>query len=320
MVHNVELCSPNDIDLIIIIISSSSHFLERQSIRETWGSMSRMMNIRSQRLFVVGYRYGNSMFQELSNEAQYEHDLLYLSVNDDSVTLKELHAYKWLEKYCPNVAFTFKTNDNLFVNSFLLHDLIRELKTNPDQFQNRYLYNNSLESLFIAHNDPGASKFLFGWPQYPVKPERNKARAYYVSYEEYPEDSYPLFCSSLCFFFFTDKFYKEFCFLLLAFGYLMDSKTRNLLTKEGFKDKSPFGISDVFIAGMLPARLTFNCDRLPFTYYQGTTDECINIIKTQNLPSSMSPLLVCSTNRHFGRNTLSDYYKIWSLIKHVYYI
>jgi hypothetical protein len=100
----------------------------------------------------------------------------------------------------------------------------------------------------------------------------------------------------------------------------MDSKTRNLLTKEGFKDKSPFGISDVFIAGMLPARLTFKCGQLPFTYRQGTTDECINIIKTQNLPSSISPLLVCSTNRHFGENTFSDYYKIWSLIKHVYYI
>ncbi len=201
MVHNVELCSPNDIDLIIIIISSDSHFLERQSIRETWGSMSRMMNIRSQRLFVVGYRYGNSMFQELSNEAQYEHDLLYLTVNDDSMTLKELYAYKWLEKYCPNVTYTFKTNDDLFVNSFLLHDLIRELKTNPDQLQNRYLYNNSLESLFIAHNDPAANKFLFGSPLYPAKPIRNKASVHYVSYEEYPEDSYPRFCSSLCFLF-----------------------------------------------------------------------------------------------------------------------
>ncbi|CAF5148507.1 unnamed protein product, partial [Rotaria magnacalcarata] len=85
MEHNIELCSSNDIDLIIIIISSSSHFLERQSIRETWGSMPNLMNIRSQCLFVVGYQDGNSMFEELLNEAKRKHDLLYLTVDDDSV-------------------------------------------------------------------------------------------------------------------------------------------------------------------------------------------------------------------------------------------
>ena len=40
ILQNKQLCSANKIDLVIVIISSVSHFLERQSIRETWGSLS----------------------------------------------------------------------------------------------------------------------------------------------------------------------------------------------------------------------------------------------------------------------------------------
>lgn len=197
MKHNVQLCSSKDIDLIIIIISAGSHFLERQSIRETWTSMPHAFGVHAQRLFVVGYKYGNNLFNDLSNESQNEGDLLFLTVDDNSMTLKELYAYRWLEKYCPNVTFTFKTEDDLFVNSFLLHEIVRELNTKPDQFQNRYLYNSTLESLFLAHINPDAHTFLFGWAFQPGKPERNATMGpYYVSYKEYPKELYPRYCSS----------------------------------------------------------------------------------------------------------------------------
>lgn len=198
MVHNAQLCSHENIDVLIVIISSGSHFLERQAIRETWGSMPRVMNVRSQRLFVVGYQFRSAHYKNILNEAQNEQDLLYLTVDDNSMTLKELHAYRWLDKYCPNVTFTFKTEDDLFLNPFLLHELIRELKSQPDRFQSRYLYNSSLDSLFLAHLNPDAHTFLFGWAYQPGKPERNKNMGpYYVSYEEYSKDLYPRYCSSL---------------------------------------------------------------------------------------------------------------------------
>jgi len=196
MIQNVQLCSLDEVDLLIIIISSGSHFLERQSIRETWASMPDIFNVHSQRLFVVGYHYGSNLYKDLSNEARHEQDLLYLTVDDNSMTLKELYAYRWLEKYCPNVTYTFKTEDDLFINSFLLHEIVRELETKPDQFQNRYLYGSSLDSLFLAHMNPDAHTFLFGWAFQPGKPERNASVApYYVSYNEYPNETYPRYCS-----------------------------------------------------------------------------------------------------------------------------
>jgi Galactosyltransferase len=196
IIQNLQLCSLDQVDLLLVIISSGSHFLERQSIRETWGSISDVFNVHSQRLFIVGYQYGANLYKDLANEAQHEQDLLYLPVEDDSMTLKELQAYRWLEKVCSNVTFTFKTEDDLFVNTYLLHEIIRELKTNSDQFQGRYLYNSSLDSLFLAHINPDAQTFLFGWAFQPGKPERNTSMTpYYVSYQEYDKEFYPRYCS-----------------------------------------------------------------------------------------------------------------------------
>jgi len=110
-------------------------------------------------------------------------------------------------------------------------------------------------------------------------------------------------------------------FFSSGFGYLMDSKTRKLLVTEGFKDKNPFRLSDIFVTGILPERLNFICDLLPFTYNQGTTEQCINIIKQYNrkdVQTYTPPLIVCSTGRHISQNTFSDYYRIWTALKYVY--
>lgn len=107
----------------------------------------------------------------------------------------------------------------------------------------------------------------------------------------------------------------------LGFGYLMDSKTRRLLVSEGFKDPRPFRFSDIFITGILPERQNFVCDVLPFTYNQGTTEQCMDVIKRSNkkeVSGTQPPLIVCSTGRHIAQNTFSDYYRIWTVLKYVY--
>ncbi|CAF0827099.1 unnamed protein product [Rotaria sordida] len=302
IIDNEHICLSDEIDLIYLIISSSSHFLERQTIRETWGSMSNIFGVHSQRIFIIGYRLGGNFYKDLSNEATHEQDLLYLTIDDNSVTLKELHAYRWLEQYCSNVKYIFKTEDDLFINSLLIHELIRELKTDSNNIENRYLYNISLNSLFLAQTSSDANKFLFGWAFQPGRPERNlTVSQYYVSYKEYPKELYPRYCS--------------------GFGYLMNSKTRDVLTIEGFKIKDPFRLPDIFITGVLPENLNFQCEILPFTFHQGTIDECIRLIRTSitinPLPPN-PPVIICSTGRHIGQNSFSDYHRMWTTLKHIY--
>ena len=196
LLDNHKLCSSRSIDLIVIIISMDSHFLERQAIRETWRSVNNIHHVISKHLFVLGYHEDGGFYGDILNEAQHHDDILYLTVDDGDATSKELQAYRWLSDNCGNATYTFKTEDDLFVNTFLLHELIHELNTETYRYQNRHLYNNSLDNLFLAHINPDAHTFLFGWAFQPGKPERNKKMApYYVSFDEYPKDQYPRYCS-----------------------------------------------------------------------------------------------------------------------------
>lgn len=194
--ENTQICSLDAVDLIWIIVSSSSHFHERQAIRETWASMPDLFSVHSQRLFVVGYHAGERFYQNLIDEARYEQDLLYLTTDDRSVTLKELHAYRWAEQHCGYVQYTFKVEDDLFVNSLLVHELIRELNTKQGDSKNLRLYNIQLDVLFRARLNSETKRFLFGWAFQPAQPERNNtASPYYVTQKEYSKPLYPQYCS-----------------------------------------------------------------------------------------------------------------------------
>ncbi|CAF0754719.1 unnamed protein product [Didymodactylos carnosus] len=298
IIENVNLCSKvlYRIDLLIVIISVDNHFLDRQSIRETFGAVADStltMNVHSQRLFVIGYGI-ESISEEISNEAASEEDLLYLSIDDKSATLKELYAYQWLSKHCPNVTYTFKTEDDLFINTLLLQELIRELKTEPQNFQGRFLHNVSIDNMLLTRL--GSQTFLYGWAFQPGKPVRNETvKLFYVDWKEYPFELYPRYCS--------------------GFGYLMDDKTRDLLVNEGLKQKQPFRFADIYLTGMIPEKLNFVCDILPFGYYQGTNEICQKmLIDIHKIP----PLLVCSTGRHVEQNVFTDYYRSWNILKQIY--
>ena len=196
IIENVNLCKLDRVDILIVIMSASSHFMERQSIRETWGSLTDLFEIQSQRLFIIGYQPQGNFYSDLTKETKHESDLLYLTTDDHANTWKELHAYQWIDKYCPRVKYVFKTEDDLFVNSLLLHELVRELNNPPKTNQSRSLYNAPLDSLFQTKKPPNLDKFLFGWAYAPGQPERNNtASPYYVSRKEYSKETYPRYCS-----------------------------------------------------------------------------------------------------------------------------
>lgn len=102
----------------------------------------------------------------------------------------------------------------------------------------------------------------------------------------------------------------------------MHSHTRNLLTAEALKEKNPLRFSDIFVTGILPERLQFACDILPFTYLQDTVDECLKSISLSSMkdppPHSPAPVIVCSTSRHTDGTDFTDYHKIWSTLRQLY--
>ncbi|CAF1675547.1 unnamed protein product, partial [Adineta ricciae] len=192
--------------------------------------------------------------------------------------------------------------DDLFVNVLLLHEIIRELKTDPDDVYNRYLYNSQIDSLFLARSANNGKQFLFGLAYQAGKPERNLTHSpYFVSREEYAPDLYPGYCS--------------------GFGYLMTSATKSVLLAEAVKDQQPLRFADIFITGIVPQRLNFFCQLIPFGFYQGSVDTCAGLIKNTtmlNPPPGIASLLTCSTGRHVGQHAFADYYRLWTELKLMY--
>ena len=101
----------------------------------------------------------------------------------------------------------------------------------------------------------------------------------------------------------------------------MNDNTRRSLITESLKDNRPFRLADIYITGILPERLKFVCEILPFTYHQGSANNCIELIKKNNKynPTETSPpLLTCSTGRHTGQATYTDYHQIWTELRQIY--
>ena len=323
--ENQQICALDTVDLLIIIISSTLNFHQRQAIRETWASMPDLFTIHAQRLFIIGYQTGHNFEHELMQEAIQERDLLYLTIDDRLATLKEIYAYLWLKNHCGYVIYTFKTNDELFVNTFLLHEIVGELKKNNRENSNRNLYGAQLDSMFQAKDGRSLKRFLFGRIVEAEEPERNDLNSqFYLSRDEYSKDLYPSYCSgtSSLRIFIIDASKKNFLLVQSGFGYLMDSTTRNLLALEAFKVRNQLRFADIFITGIIPERLNFTCNQLPLTILQGTVKKCSKLIlqipRNVNESASTPPVLVCSLSNHLTESSFNDYHNLWDTLKENY--
>ena len=117
-------CEESRIDILIFVISKCSHFSIRQSIRRTWGNTKLLEKyfpkFKLKLLFLVDidgisekkieleYKYHKDIVQILNLPQQYEY-----------VTQREASLYQFIKENCQQTKYLFKTDDDIFVNSFL---------------------------------------------------------------------------------------------------------------------------------------------------------------------------------------------------------
>lgn len=200
------------------MISKCSHASIRQTIRRTWGNTNFLNGyfpkIRLKLLFLVDidaisgkmieleYNFHKDLVQVKSLPEQYEY-----------VTQREAALYQFVKDRCKQTKFLFKTDDDIFINTFLL-------LLSKERFE--YFTN--------------ATKYvIFGFPiEYGLVVRRAVDRIgerYIITPDEYSCSRYPTFLS--------------------GFGYLMSFKTCSLLVKAYHADKKPFPLSDVYFTGLL---------------------------------------------------------------------
>ncbi|CAL4109887.1 unnamed protein product [Meganyctiphanes norvegica] len=178
-IPNEDLCYRNGTELkvLILITSKPNHEKHRQGIRLTWGHFSARKDV------AIAFVFGNSTLENqkiLDKESDIYEDIIQGTFMDNypNVTLKTVSMLDWVLKYCSDVPFVLKTDDDMFINVPLLLSFI-DRKSNE-------------------------SMVMYGRLGHHWTPNRNKKSKYFVDEKSYTAKYYPDFLSGPAYLFTSD--------------------------------------------------------------------------------------------------------------------
>ena len=165
-----------DIFLIMVIKSSCALKQRRDAVRKTWGDEEKIketVGVNIRRLFLLGDCTSDSIRNEVIAENEKYGDLLVWNFFDSfrNLTLKDCLFLQWYSRWCRNVPYIFKGDDDVFVNTKNIVQYLKELPV------------DKRKNLFLGSVLRGSPRIL------------DPKWKYYVSYNLYPEKIYPPYVS-----------------------------------------------------------------------------------------------------------------------------
>ncbi|XP_029986080.1 UDP-GlcNAc:betaGal beta-1,3-N-acetylglucosaminyltransferase 7, like [Sphaeramia orbicularis] len=132
IINHPEKCADGRARLLIVVKSVIEQHDRREAVRQTWGREHTAEDGTAIRtLFLLGSPTTGKDTKNLQKLIEYEDriygDILQWDFMDTffNLTLKEVNFLKWFHIYCSDVRFIFKGDDDVFVNTRNLLDLIR---------------------------------------------------------------------------------------------------------------------------------------------------------------------------------------------------
>ncbi|MGH0177797.1 UNVERIFIED_CONTAM: hypothetical protein FKN15_075897 [Acipenser sinensis] len=172
LINHPEKCS-GDVHLLMVVKSVIEQHDRREAVRKTWGKEQEIDGKKIQTLFLLGSPSAGKDSKNLQKLVEYEdriyRDILQWDFMDTffNLTLKEVNFLKWFNIYCPRVQFIFKGDDDVFVNT-----------------------NNVLELLGFRKEDPKVGGLFVGDTISKAVPIRNSQSKYFIPKELY-DKPYP---------------------------------------------------------------------------------------------------------------------------------
>lgn len=117
-----KLCRNRDVFLLVYIHSHPDNFERRQIVRETWGNVTLYRKTVVVRVFVMGQTQNTAHKHLLKMESLHYNDIIQEDFLDTyrNLTYKAVGALKWVSTYCSHAKMILKTDDDAFVNMFVL--------------------------------------------------------------------------------------------------------------------------------------------------------------------------------------------------------
>lgn len=130
LINHPETCADGEVHLLMVVKSVIEQHDRREAVRKTWGKEQTVDGKKIKTLFLLGRPNIGKDTKNLQKLIEFEDqifgDILQWDFMDTffNLTLKEVNFLKWFHIYCPNVQFIFKGDDDVFVNTHNLLELI----------------------------------------------------------------------------------------------------------------------------------------------------------------------------------------------------
>ncbi len=115
LIENPEVCSGNDIFLLMLVTSFPANSCFRDRVRDTWGSVREHRGFKIRILFVLARARIKSFNKQLRAENEKYKDILQGDFQDSYMTLtnKMIWGLNWVSRHCSNIKFVLKTDDDV---------------------------------------------------------------------------------------------------------------------------------------------------------------------------------------------------------------
>lgn len=178
IINPQDLCTrgtkvKSKLSLLILVCTAVSNAKQRETIRNTWGSIaSENNNTDYVRLgFLIGSTKSAILQEQIEQESAKYSDIIQQDFLDSykNLTLKSIMLLEWVTAYCPNVQYVLKTDDDMYVN---VPNLI-----------------NTLIKLPVKSNVMNGVLFR------RAKPNRHPTAKWYVPKSQFEGDTFPDYLS-----------------------------------------------------------------------------------------------------------------------------
>ncbi|XP_059615546.1 uncharacterized protein LOC132261050 [Phlebotomus argentipes] len=244
---------------IVLIHSAPRNRENRDNIRQSWGGW----RIDHRVLFLLGTVESQDLQREIQTESDFFQDIVQGNFVDSyrNLSYKHIMAMKWATEFCPETKFIFKSDDDIFVNTALISQFIQR----------------------VGHLD----NFIICALSWKPKVVRDKDCKWYVSPEEYPNATYPVYCPGC--------------------GVLLTSDVAQKLHKAA--ERTPFfWVDDAYVLGILREKINVKITAVNNLLLKSRITDNIFYDKTRNITDSL--------NTMFSFELKNDQIKeLWQVVK-----
>ncbi|XP_069102864.1 beta-1,3-galactosyltransferase 5-like isoform X1 [Argopecten irradians] len=154
-------------NIVVTVISKAANFIERETIRRTWGSVDMQNRYNFSLYFILGTE------ENVNNDMEgfLNGDIVQADIKESfyHLTEKTIAAFKWVTLFCHKAKFFFKTDDDVFFDL----EFLKEIQNNE-----------------ISLNDD----VVIGDCVFNGLPEREGRPKYELSSFDYPFRNFPPYC------------------------------------------------------------------------------------------------------------------------------